>query len=80
MKVFHLESFFPKFDCLVILTSTQGHDGLLIVDICPLANERLLHLVEWPLKELLVLFDEESLDILELAFPLAYRIDIDALN
>jgi hypothetical protein len=55
----------------VFFASAQSHNSFLILDISPFANDRLLHLVERPLEEPLVLFDEQSPDGLQLSLALS---------
>ena len=70
----------PPVQSLTFLVLEQGHDALLVEDIGLLAHERSLHLVDGLLEELLVFSDEQFLNVLEAALPLADRVDLDTLD
>ena len=57
----------------------QGYDAIFIIDICFLPYERILHLVEWFLEIFLVLPDQEFPNVLQLAFSIGDRVNLDAL-
>lgn len=63
-----------------VLPSGEGHDSFLIAYIRSTSNDRELHLVKRPLKELLVVFHEEPLDILELSLSLGNGVNVDAFH
>ena len=70
----------PPMECLAFFVMEESYDTFLVVDISLLANERILHLVDWLLEELFVLSDEEFLDVLQSTFSLGYRVDLDTFN
>ena len=57
----------------------QGYDAVFIVDICFFPYEGVLHLVEGFLEILLILSRQEFSDMLQLAFTIRDRVDLDAL-
>ena len=54
----------PPVQSFTFLILEQGHDAFLVEDISLLAHERCFHLVNWLLKELFVLPDEEFFNVL----------------
>ena len=54
----------PPVQSLTFLVLEQSNDAFLIKDISLLAHERCFHLVNWLLKELFVLPDEEFFNVL----------------
>ena len=58
----------------------KGHDATLVVDVCLLADERILHLVDLLLEVFLVLTSQQLLNALKSTFALSDRIDLNALD
>ena len=80
MLIFHLDCVLPKFEGQLILTSGQCYNGFLIADIGAFTDHWELHFVEGPHEKLLIVFYQEFLDVLEFAFTLGDRINVDTFH
>ena len=80
MPVIEVEGFTPEAESLLLLPPVEGYDTPLVVDIPLFPCVWLLHFVKGALEEFLVLSDQQFTNVLQLAFTVSGRIDVDAFD